>query len=321
MSRRVGRLNRVLWLVPALLLVAYTPALGQEDQSGDDPDMFEKAPPQPGGPGGGPRARMRDPEKIKARIAELEAEREKIASEDPNSPELERIDRQLERLNQILENIEAGRGPMGGPGGPDGPGGPGGEWGFMGQFDEEKISEFLDAHPDLKEILQTRPDGTKANADEARGNIRRHGMQLAKIMKAYEGGNEAYGTVLIDGAKNQFAIAQKMHTYRNSDEATQEKMKADLADLVSKQVGLELQAREFEIAQLEERLAKEKQKLAEDQSRQEEIAEKKLKGILSGKGIGETFRGSEGGRGPGRGPGRNRAPEAESPPPPPPADE
>jgi len=104
-------------------------------------------------------------------------------------------------------------------------------------------------------------------------------------MAATEEGNADLANVLIESTRNQLIIRERARRYRRAPEDSPERgvMQTELADLVRKQVEIDLQVQELKLVSLRRRLEKQEARLAKDHQRKDELAVKKLERILSGK--------------------------------------
>ena len=225
-----------------------------------------------GPPARGARGQRRSPERIQQRIDELIEEG--VADDDPR----------IQRLRRMLSWMEQSDGPSaGGRGGPSGRGPRG-----FGP-DRRNIKEMVDfvrRHPELQELMMASSDGREASRQVMQKNVRRSARQISEIMAATEGGNADLANVLIESTRNQLIIRERAWQYRRAREDSPERgvMQTELADLVRKQVEIDLQVQELKLVSLRRRLEKQEARLAKDHQRKDELAVKKLERILSGKG-------------------------------------
>ena len=125
-------------------------------------------------------------------------------------------------------------------------------------------------------IMQTRQEIAAIKPEEPGNN---------RIMAATEEDNADLVIVLIESTKNQLTIRQRARRYRGAPEDSLERgvLRTELADLVRKQVDIDLAVQELKLVSLRHRLGKQEARLAQDHQRKDELAAKKLERILSGK--------------------------------------
>ena len=224
-----------------------------------------------GPPPRGERGQRRSPERIQQRIDELIEEG--VSNDDPR----------IQRLRRMLSWMEQGDGPApGGRGGPPGrrPRGFGPD-----QRDMEEMMGFVRQHPELQGLMMQSSDGREASRQVMQRNVRRSARQISEIMAATEEGNADLAIVLIESTKNQLTIRERARRYRGAPEDSLERgvLQTELADLVRKQVDIDLAVQELKLVSLRHRLGKQEARLAQDHQRKDELAAKKLERILSGK--------------------------------------
>jgi len=224
-----------------------------------------------GPPARGARGQRRSPERIQQRIDELIEEG--VADDDPR---IQRLSRMLSWMEQSDGSSADGRGGPSGRGprgfGPD-------------RHNMKEMVDFVRQHPELHELMMASTDGQEASRQVMQRNVRRSARQVSEIMAATEEGNADLANVLIESTRNQLIIRGRARRYRRAPEDSPERgvMQTELADLVRKQVEIDLQVQELKLVSLRRRLEKQEARLAKDHQRKDELAVKKLERILSGK--------------------------------------
>ena len=253
-------------LLQVIVLAAVGVLLYPSGTSGQDSD--ERAPRRE-------RRRMRSPDKIQERIDRLI---EEGVSED--SPRLQRLRRVLERMEEGGwggdRDRDRARGRRRRPGRGFGDFGP-------NQYSQQEIKEFVEQHPELQRLMMMSPDGRDASDDTLRRNLRRSSRQIAEVMTAMDEGQGELADVLIENAKMQFQIRERVRKYHESSEGSSERqfLRDELADLVRKQIAVDLVVQEYKLRNLRERLTDQEARLAKDRNRQDQLADKRLERLLS----------------------------------------
>lgn len=212
------------------------------------------------------------PERLQQRIDQL---LEEGVSEDDSR--VHRLQRLLEWMEQEGEPQEKGRRRLRGP--------RGGEFGPK-RYGPEEMMEFVEQHPELRELMMTPPEGQESSPQVLRRNVRRSGRQISEIMSAVEEGYGDLAEALIGNAKIQFAVRRHLRQYHQAPEESsqREPLRDELRDLVRKQVDADLVVQGLKLVSLRQRLAEQEARLASDGLRRQELVDKKLERLLSGKG-------------------------------------
>ncbi len=253
-------------LLQVIVLAAVGVLLYPSGTSAQDPD--ERAPRRE-------RRRMRSPDRIQERIDRLI---EEGVSED--APRVQRLRRVLERMEEggwggdRDGSRDRGRRRRQGRGfGDFGP----------NQYSPQEIEEFVGQHPELQRLMMMSPDGRDASDDTLRRNLRLSSRQIAEVMTAMDEGQGELADVLIENAKMQFQIRERVRKYHESSEGSSERqfLRDELAGLVRKQVAVDLVVQEYKLRNLRERLTDQEARLAKDRNRQDQLADKRLERLLS----------------------------------------
>ena len=244
---RIGLIS----MLATTLLVGLPVASAQDEQDG--PPRRE-------------RLKRNGPQKIQQRIEKLREEG--VPEDDP------RIVR-LEKMLQFAEE-EAPRDGMGRFGDGTGPriGGP-------RHHSPQEIQAFVEKHPELRDLLE--PPGDEGAPGRPK-MMQRSQRQISEIMTAMDEGRNQLAGALIDRAKLQLAIGKKLREYHQAaDDSDKTRARGELATLVRQQVQVGLAVEDLKLQGLRDRLAQQEARLAEDRTRQEELAAKKLEHLLSKK--------------------------------------
>lgn len=218
------------------------------------------------------RQKAARPERLQQRIDKL---LEEGVSEDDSR--IQRFQRLLEWMEHEGDPQETGRRR---------PRGLGGDAFGPKRHSPDEMMEFVEKNPALRELMMTLSEGEEPSSKVMRRNVRRSGRQISEIMSAADEGHGDLVQALIDNAKIQFAVRRYLREYHQAPEesSAREPLRDELKGLVRKLVDADLVVQGLKMVSLRQRLAEQEARLASDGLRRQELADKKLERLLSGKG-------------------------------------